>query len=329
MIKEVFLEEEKERIIEFLSSFDLKLDDDIIKTFYIEENERIIGTVSVSGYIIKDLAVSKDSQGENIASQLISHVINYFASNLIYTYQVFTKTEYKNLFLSLNFHLLVETDRLVMLEGGVHNIDNALDDIRRQLNVRFAPINENSDIGCVVINGNPLTIGHEYLVSRVTKKHSMVIVFIVEEDKSLFTFKERLGMAYLTFHKYDNVLVIPSSKYIVSSLTFPTYFLKSDEVNEEMAMIDGLIFRDYFMKKLFIKKRYFGSEINCKMSSYNEILKSILGNKMEIISRLEINKEIVSASTVRLLLKKNKVEEALKFIPNECHFIIRNKKLEL
>lgn len=324
IIKEVLLTEEKERVTEFLLKFDLKFDKDITKTFYVEEDDSIVGTISVANYIIKDLAVLDKYQGENIASSLINHVIKYFSNNSIYNYQVFSKPKYKSLFENMNFKMLVETEKLIMLEGGITDIDETLEKIKKLLEVRFTPINENSDIASVVINGNPITIGHEYLVSEASLNHNIVIVFIVEEDKSEFTFIERLSMAFLAFHKFSNVYVIPSTKYIVSSLTFPNYFLKETDISEEMAKVDALIFKKYFQKKLFIKKRYIGSESTKKMENYNNELKEILGDTIKIVERLEIDRVRVSASAVRNLIKEGKTKEALKYIPRECHMIVKS-----
>ena len=175
------------------------------------------------------------------------------------------------------------------------------------------------------MNGNPITNGHVYLIEEASKNHKMVVLFVVEEDKSEFTFKERFSMAYLSTMRLGNVCVIPSSKYIVSSSTFPSYFLKNEtEVSEQYSLIDALIFKEYFIKNLFIKKRYVGSETINKMVNYNNILKQVLEDKLEIINRLQENEEVISASKVRSLLKEGKIEEALKYTPQETAFILRN-----
>ena len=151
----------------------------------------------------------------------------------------------------------------------------------------------------------------------------MVVVFIVEEDKSEFSFEERMCMAYLATHKYSNVYVLPSTKYIVSSFTFPTYFLKEDEVDIEYAKVDALIFDKYFVSKLHLKKRYVGSESKDKMVCYNNTLKEVLKDKLEIVDRLSDNGNVVSASYVRKLISENKIDEALNYIPRENHTLIK------
>ncbi len=326
IIKEAFLQEELQRIEKFLEKFSLKLDNNLTKTIYIEnENLDIIGTISCQDYIIKDLAVDPNYQSENLASILVNEILNYFRLNNIYNYQVFTKPIYKHVFESLGFKEIVKTDKVIMLEGGISNINDKIKEIKNIINNRFGEINENSDIACIVMNGNPITNGHVYLIEEASKNHKMVVLFIVEEDKSEFTFKERFSMAYLSTMRLGNVCVIPSSKYVVSSSTFPSYFLKNEtEVSEQYSLIDALIFKEYFIKNLYIKKRYIGTETINKMVNYNNILKQVLEDKIEIIDRLQENEEVISASKVRSLLREGKVEEALKYTPQETAFILRS-----
>lgn len=322
VIKEAFLPEEIQNVEKFLKTFDLKLDNNLTKTLYIEDNDKIIGTISCEKYIIKCLAVDPSYQSENLAGTLVNEMIQYFRNNNIFNYQVFTKPIYKNIFISMGFRRLVETDKVIMLEGGVTTINDELDKIKRQIGFQFGPISEETDLAALVINGNPLTNGHVYLIEEASKNHNYVVVFIVEENKSEFTFEERFSMAYLATKRLGNVCVLPSTKYIVSSLTFPSYFLKdADEINEQYSKVDALIFRDYFMKKLFIKKRYIGTEKSNKMRSYNASLKEILGDNVEIVERITEDGDVISASRVRALLRENKLNEAIKYIPRENYII--------
>lgn len=324
-IKEAILNNEKELVKEFLDKFDLKYADDIDKTFYLEDDNKIIGTISISAYIIKDLAVDPSYQGENLASTLINETLNYFRINNIFSYQVFTKAIYEETFKNLGFRVLVRTDKLVMLEGGVSSIDEEINKIKKVLELNFSTLDENTQLAAVVLNANPITNGHIHLIEEAKKQYNHVVVFIVEEDKSIFSFKERLSLAYLATRRLSNVYVMASSKYIVSSLTFPDYFLKNEtEKIEENAKVDALIFKNYFMKKLHIKKRFVGSEDNNKMQIYNQTLKDILGDELEIIDRLKEDGEVVSAKKVRSLLEEGKIDEALKYCPNECNLVLRS-----
>ena len=106
-------------------------------------------------------------------------------------------------------------------------------------------------------------------------------------------------------------------------LTFPTYFLKEDIVEQEFTLIDALIFKNYFMEKLNIAKRYVGTESKEKMNDYNKTLKTILEDKLVLVDRIGLDNQIISASHVRKLLHEGNIEEALKYIPQECYSIFK------
>ena len=324
-IKEVFLQEEKERVISFLSKLNLKFSDDITKTFYIvNESDDIVGTISCANNIIKDLGVDEAYQGENLSSMLISQMITYFRENNIFSYQVFTKPKYVSVFESFGFREIVKSDNVAMLEGGLDKIEDEINKIKKVLELNFSPL-ESADLGCVVLNANPITNGHVYLIEEALKKNKNLVVFIVEEDKSVFSFKERLSLAYLATKRFNNVYVMPSSKYVVSSLTFPDYFLKNaSEKAKENAIIDALIFKNYFMKYLHINKRYVGTEQDEYMKIYNNSLKEVLNDNLEIVDRLKEDSEIVSAKKVRKLFEEHKIDEALQYCPNECSLVLRS-----
>ncbi len=326
IIKEAFLQEEFNRVEQFLKKFSLKLDSNLTKTLYLEnDNNDIIGTISCQDYIIKDLAVDSNYQNENISSLLINEILNHFRINNIHNYQVFTKPEYKNIFLSFGFKMIVETDKVIMLEGGVNFIEDKIKEIKNTIENRFGFLDENSDLAAIVINGNPITNGHIYLIEEASRLHKMVVLFVVEEYKSDFSFQERFTMAYLSTVRLGNVCVIPSSKYIVSSLTFPSYFLNDEnEVIEQYSKVDALIFKNYFMKQLYIKKRYVGSETKQKMVIYNKTLKEIFAEQLIVVNRLSEDGEVISASKVRYLLQNNFIDEALKYVPKEISLILRS-----
>ena len=90
IIRRVLLPTEKQRVINFLTKFHLSFDKDIVESFYIEENDEIIATISRSKETIKCLAVDDFWQGQNLTAQLIQEVTNSFHEDNIYHYFVFT-----------------------------------------------------------------------------------------------------------------------------------------------------------------------------------------------------------------------------------------------
>lgn len=330
-IKEALLERELNNIKTFLEKNDLLYDKLITKSFYIEVNDEVVGTVSIYNNVIKCFAVDNKYRSENYGGALISFVVNYFYQNNINHYMVYTKLEYLKVFTSLNFHEIVHTNKVVLLEGGSPLINEHISSIKRKIEYRFSiDLNRKNDIASVVVNCNPVTIGHLELIEQMAKEHQFVIVFILEEDLSYFTYKERMALLNISTTFLPNVVVVPSSEYIISSSTFPNYFLKNEELkNDEWSMIDAKIYHEYFMKILNIEYRYVGSEENGYMKRYNETLKKELGDKLIEVHRFDLDGEIISASSVRKLIQENKVEEALKYIPNGAktlfYSIVKNK----
>ena len=331
-IKEAILKEELDRVESFLGFFNLDLKDEHLdKTFYlVDDNDEIIGTISSEGSIIKCLAVKDNYQGENLSSILISHIISYLNSVNIYSYTVYTKPIYESTFLSYGFKMIVKTDKTVLLESGATSIMDSIKGIKTQIEMTFGSIDDSLDIRCAVLNANPFTLGHQELIVNASKECDLMLVFIVEEDESLFTFKERFSMAYLSLSRYKNVVVIPSTKYMVSLLTFPNYFYKDEKIKEdEYAKIDSLIFKEYFMKYLFIKYRYVGSETKNHMTIYNKTLKEYLGDSLIVVDRYKNdNGDVLSASKVRELIKNKDLNDIESFIPREIKFIILGKAYE-
>jgi len=309
-IKTALLETEKQLVKVFLNSLDLEFVDDIDYCLYAIDNNQVIGTISVSEDIIKYFAVSPNYQGENIAGKLISEMINYLYHKGIYTYKAYTKPKNKKIFESLNFREIITTDEVCLLESKNSNIEDQLYKLKAEYNI------DSDDVGSIVMNCNPFTLGHQYLIKEASSRHKLVIVFILEEDKSFFSFQERINLVRAGTKDIKNVKVIPSTKYLVSSLTFPTYFLKKD-VDQvlEQAKCDALIFNKYFMKVFNIKKRYLGTETDLVTNKYNQVLKTVLKDKVEVIERIKEGSENISASRVRELLKTKNFDEIKKLVP--------------
>ena len=316
VIKEAILSEEKNRISEFLKKFDLNYESDITYSIYMEdENGNIVGTVSLNNYIIKCLAVSPEYQGENLAGELIDNLINKLRSDNKFYYSVYTKHEYEPLFLSLGFSKIASTDKVSMLEFGSPKIDEVMNRLKVKIESTLDCKLDDSKVACVVANANPFTNGHLSLVEEaIYRRYDYVIVFIVQEDKSYFSEKERMALAYVSLLPYDNVVVVPSTRYMVSSMTFPGYFLHDKKLSE-WAKIDAIIFRDYFMKKLNIQTRFVGEETDDYMVEYNNILKETIGDGLVVLDRAKQDDEIISAKIVRKHLDEGRLEEALKLVP--------------
>ena len=320
-IKQAILQSEKQAVVDFLATFDLKFNALADYTAYVEVDDKIVATISLSKNLICDLAVSDHLQGENLATLLISHAIAVLRENKIYGYKVFTKPLYLDKFLDLGFRVLIKGQNFVALEGGESDVFATLKSLKTKITMDFGGFD--GDYGAIVLNANPFTLGHLTLVEYALTKHEKVVLFVVEEDSSAFSFKERFSLTYLATINYrDRVCVLPSTDYVVSKSTFPDYFLHSvDQVTQAHAEYDARLFDEYFMKELGITKRYVGSESKDYMSLYNHTLKSVLTDRVEVVKRFKNDDQIISASTVRQLIKEGDFDKAIEFIPKSCHAV--------
>lgn len=320
-IHDVVLNEEREAIKNFLKTFDLTYEEDIDDTIMVTENGRIIATASTSHNIIKCIAIASDYQGQNMTSLLMTEIIKRLANKGINHYFVYTLDEQVPLFKSLGLRPIVQTMTLALLEGG-GSIQSALNQLKEDHAI------DNTKKAAVVINANPLTLGHLHLIETAQKNHQHLLVFVVSEDRSVFPFKARINIVKKACKKYPNVTVLPSLDYLVSYATFPKYFLQKEAmIREEHAMVDVLTFKNYYMKTFNIVKRYVGEEpISAMTNMYNETMKKYLNQNLIIIPRKYLDGMIISASTVRKHLKNDQQSEAYKYLPQATIDFLESKE---
>ncbi len=322
-IKRAYLPAEKERVRRFLAEQNLQYDADIEFTVYAAEQGNVVGTASAAGNIIKAVAVDPSMQGQNLSALLLDEVLAYFRLQHIYYYQVFTKPKNRAVFTSLNLSEVICTDEVLLLENNsVEGVTAYLQKMRAQVTLPL------TDVGVVVANCNPLTNGHLYLMGEAAKRHATVLVFVVEEDASAFPFETRFRLVQQACRRFPNVQVLPSGRYIISSLTFPTYFLKETSSKARAyAKVDAAIFAKYFVPAFCIAKRYVGEEkTDASTAVYNECLKEALGEKLVILPRLQEEGQAVSASVVRKLAKEGDFETVAKLVPPETLQVLKSWK---
>ena len=303
-IKEVLLEEEKNTLVSFLKQSNLEYEFDIDYSILVYDNNELIATSSLSNNVMKCFLVHEDYKNQNITTLMYHHLVNELKTRQIYNYFVFTSPENEKVFTSLNMKKIVETMNTVLLEGGDF-ITNVLHELKLQYNI------SNNKKAAVIINANPMTLGHSYLIETAAEENEEVLVFVVSEDLSSFPFKDRIKIIEKATAHLPNVKVLPTLSYLVSKLTFPKYFLNEDQlIQSEQTLVDVLVYKQYYKKIFNIKTRYLGDEpFSYNTSKYNQVLKDYLNSGIKIIPRKEINNKAISASLVRKLIKTNKIEK--------------------
>lgn len=307
---------ERQEVEKFLQKFGLILDKDVDYTVIMSDNNEIKATCSKARNVLKCFAVDTDMRGEGITATLISHLIDKLFEQGIYHNFIFTKPDNIPIFSSLNYKLIHQVKNVSLLENGIYDINSYLDKFAQKYSVK------NNEKAAIVMNCNPFTLGHKYLIEKAASENDEVLVFIVEEDRSLFPFDVRYKLVKEGTEHLKNVKVIPGGEYIISSATFPAYFLREESTRlKAYTELDAGIFAKYFCQRLNIKRRYVGNEPYCNVTNaYNETLKEVLkqhGIELCVVQRKNYREHEISASKVRSLIKEGRLEELKHILPSE------------
>ncbi len=317
---------ETAEVEDFLREFYLKYEKDVDYTLIIRDNKRIIATASKAGNVLKCFAVRDEFRGEGITATLLNALMDKLFEEGLYHSFIFTKPENIEIFTSLNYKVLYGVEKVVLLENGIYDINSYLDKLIKKYDIDI-----NKPKSSIVMNCNPFTEGHKYLIEEASKYSEQVLVFIVEENKSLFPFSVRYDLVKRGTEHLNNVKIIPGGEYIISSATFPSYFLKKEDDKLNIyTNLDAGIFGKYFCSKLNIDKRFVGEEPYCKVTdSYNNALSYQL-NKFDVslfkIPRKIYEKEPISASMVRNLIKQDKLDKVKSMVPEITWNFLNSEK---
>ena len=219
----------------------------------------------------------------------------------------------------MGFYPLVEVPELVVLmENSPVAIEKYCDRLRGQRR-------PGQKIGGIVLNANPFTLGHRYLVEQAAAACDWLHVFVVREDASLFSYADRLALVAAGVKHIGNMTLHPGSDYIISRATFPGYFLKEKTtIDRSWAAIDLLLFREYIAPALLINHRYVGTEpFDAVTNDYNADMKHWLQQAPSAapaitvieIPRKSIHGKAISASDVRRLLAQRDFSKIKELVP--------------
>ena len=170
--------------------------------------------------------------------------------------------------------------------------------------------------GVVVMNCNPFTLGHRYLIEQAAKQVKRLYVMVVREDCSLFAYTERKAMVEQGVADIKNVTVIDGSDYAISRATFPTYFLKRlDDAADTQMQLDLDLFRRHIAPALGATVRFVGTEPTDQLTRrYNQLMHEALTDVREI-DRLEKDGNAVSASRVRKAMEEGDMNTIRQLVP--------------
>ena len=299
---------------ELLASVDLGIPDGIEYTLGLYDDDCLVGAGSLVGNIIQGVAVLPSRRGEGLSSKIVTALIKKFLSLGGDKLFVFTKTSEAKRFEALGFRVVASVKGYAsLLEWGYHGIDG--------FKAGLADLASGNPDGAssVVVNCNPFTKGHRYLIERAAEASSWLYVIVVREDRSLFPFGVRMDLVEKGVEDLHNVSVLSGGDYVISSLTFPSYFTRNDNLTPFHATLDLTIFGKHVAPSLGVAKRFVGEEPYCPVTStYNTYMKKILpefGITVDEIPRLEADGTAVSASAVRQCIRDGRMDELVRLVP--------------
>lgn len=303
-----------------------------------EDGDEILAGGGLDGNVIKCVAVSESARSEGLMNILVSRLIAIAREEGRESVKAFTKPENEGIFKSLGFALIASSPNAILMENG----RGGLPEYRKYLESLARPGRN----GAIVMNANPFTKGHRYLVEQAASLVDNLYVIVVKEDRSRFPYVERKAMIEAGCAGLDNVVVCEGSDYAISAATFPTYFLKKlDDATDTQIALDLDLFVNHIAKPLGVTVRFAGSEPEDALTRrYNELMAEILpGTSVAVvrqdhqpdselvegsavrqarrpidfveIPRLEQKGKPLSATSLRRALDKGNLKEAMEYIP--------------
>ena len=311
MIVELALKSERKMAQELIKASGLAFEDNVEVMYGMYENEQLVATGSRAGNILKMLAVAPEHQGGSVLGELVTELVMNGQRAGHDSLFVYTKPEFIFSFQSLNFTLLANQEKVALLEYGKGLskwLESKQELVRTGLN------------GAVVVNCNPFTNGHLYLIENAAQRVDNLYIFVVKEDRSVFPFDVRYRLVEQGVRHIPNVIQLDTSRYIVSGATFPTYFLKKDDPVARIQMeLDVTLFASKIAPFFGITRRFVGTEPNCPLTGgYNLAMQRILpahGIELEIIERKQAETGVISASKVRELLGRGDFAGLADYVP--------------
>lgn len=328
---------QRRQIEMFLHTNGLRYDDvDYYAAIVDESSDEMIAGGGLKGSVIKCVAVADGHKGEAVANVIVSHLIAKANAEGCQCVKLYTKPDNRQLFESLSFRLIAESPNAILMETGVGGIEKYSEELRvksEELSVKSEELrvkgeelkndesvvsNARKPIGAIVMNANPFTLGHRFLVEQSSELVERLYVVVVREDCSMFSYNERKAMVSQGVRDIGNVVVVDGSDYAVSAATFPTYFLKQlSDATDTQIILDLDLYRRRIAPALGATIRFFGSEPTDPLTRrYNELMHQQLGEEhVHEIQRKQQEGSAISASRVRKAMMEGCLWDAIQLVP--------------
>ncbi len=318
-IRSLSLKRDQAMIDAFYARAGIRLDRGVTALYGAFEGETLLALGGIAGSAIRSLAVDESRQGEGILPALVTHLYQTIRDTGLMNVFVVTKPQYAELFSSLCFHELIQTDDAALLESSGTAFLNYLKKLPK------------AD-GAIVMNADPFTLGHHYLVETAAAQCERLNVFVLSADAAHVRADVRLRLVREGCRDLSNVNVLAGGDYIISGSTFPDYFFKDkNEAALAFARLDATLFAERIAPACGIRTRFAGEEpLDPMTAAYNETLCAILpehGVAVRVIPRKTIGGQPISASRVRALWAVRRYDEIAPLVPETTFAYIRENPL--
>lgn len=277
-----------------------------------DEDGALIAAGSSYKNTLRCLAVSSAHRGEGLMNQVVSHLLEKQMERGNSHVFLYTKAKNDRIFRDLGFY------EIARVEGELVFMENRRDGFARYLKA-LGKTRREGQSAAVVMNANPFTLGHRRLVERAAAENDALHLFLLSEEAGPIPFAVRKKLVREGVADLPNVILHDSGPYIISSATFPSYFLRDEDAAIlAHAKLDLAVFGK-IAAALGVTARYAGEEKSSHVTSlYNETMAEELpkmGVAFRMIPRLALDGEIVSASTVRQAIHDGQLEAASRMLP--------------
>lgn len=302
-----------EKLQLFLASCQLETDPALDFTVLVLQDEQIIATGSLCGDTIRCVAVAPAHQGEDLCATVITALVQRAAEKGIGHLLLYTKPHNGLLFAPLGFHPVIRTGECLLME-------NKKDGLRRYLDALEKPAAPCEHTGSIVMHADPFTLGHRHLIRTAAAQCGCLHVFVLSEDRGFFGAESRLRMVKSGCADLPNVHIHPTGPYMVSSATFPAYFIRDKARAPAVhCELDVRLFGERIAPALHITRRYAGTEPLCPVThQYNQTMRRLLpgyGIDFIEIPRLAVQETCISASRVRALIRQEQWADLAQLVP--------------
>ncbi|MDR1516186.1 MAG: [citrate (pro-3S)-lyase] ligase [Synergistaceae bacterium] len=315
---------ENEQLSELLAREGVRRDRNVDYTIGMYDgDDNLIATGSCSANTIRCVAVDGARQGGGLLGTIISRLLERMADNGVTHAFLYTRQDKARYFGDMGFHEIASGLNLVTF---MENRRDGFPSFVRELSA----YKRDGEASALVMNCNPFTLGHRYLIERASSENRFVHIFVVSEDASFFPFADRYELVERGVFSLQNVTLHQTRSYMISSAVFPSYFLKDDdEAVAAQAHLDLNIFKK-IASAMGISRRYVGTEPSSRVTGlYNSIMREELpksGIECVEAERAKLDGQPISASLVRQAIHDGDMDAVRSMVPQSTYDYLETER---